>query len=118
MPEEIEVPTEHLHEAIDEEAEKHEHGEHHGHGHGGKKGGHAAKHTNWIPGVALSAAVMAVCAAIAALLAGHHANEGVLDQITASDRWAEFQAKGIKSSVLTTRSSSSPSCKRPPSPKI
>src|SRR5580704_8937616 len=98
MPEEIEVPTEHLNEALDEEAHKNDH-EHHGHG--GKKGGHAAKHTNWIPGVALSAAVMAVCAAIAALLAGHHANEGVLDQITASDRWAEFQAKGIKSAVLT-----------------
>jgi hypothetical protein len=97
MPEEIEVPTEHLHESLEEHAEEHAHDHPH------KKKHHGEKGPAWIPGVALSAAVMAVCAAIAALLAGHHANEGILDQITASDRWSLFQAKGIKASVLNTK---------------
>jgi hypothetical protein len=95
MPEEIEVPTEHLHEAMHEAA----------HGHGGPEGGHGGGHAggpaeaNWIPQVALSAAVVAVAAAIAALLAGHHANEAMLEQMQATDSWALYQAKGIKGAV-------------------
>lgn len=90
MPEEIEAPTEHLHETIHEEAHKGAHG---GGGLDGK----------WIQLVALSSALIAVLAAISSLLAGHHANEAMLEQIQASDQWSFFQAKGIKSTVLETR---------------
>jgi hypothetical protein len=84
MPDEIEVPTEHLHETLHEKAEQ-------------------EQGPPWIQGVALSAAIVAVLAAIAALLAGHHANEAMLEQMQANDIWAFYQAKSIKSSVLETR---------------
>ena len=90
MPEEIEVPTEQLHETMHE----HAHGEH-GHGEG--------KVPTWIARVALSAAVIAVLAAIAALFAGHTANEAMLEEMQATDQWAYFQAKGIKASVLQSK---------------
>jgi hypothetical protein len=83
MPEEIEVPTEHLHETLQEEAEKRE--------------------SSWIGRVALSSALTAVAAAIAALLAGHHANEAMLEQMQATDEWSFFQAKGIKQAVLESK---------------
>jgi hypothetical protein len=81
--EEIEVPTEHLHENINEHAE----------------------HTRerWIMMVALTAALLAVLAALSALMAGHHSNEATIDQIKASDQWAFYQAKGIKSAVLESK---------------
>src|SRR6266851_815146 len=89
MPEEIEVPVEHLHEAIHEEAHK-EHG-----------GGHAQGGGGFIMQVALSSALIAVCAAVSALMAGHYANEAMIEEIKASDTWAFYQAKGIKAAVLT-----------------
>jgi hypothetical protein len=88
MPEEIEVPTEHLHETLHEEA--------HGHGHGESP-------PSWVSQVALSAAVLAVTAAVAALLAGHHANEAMLEQMQATDQWALYQAKGIKGSLVANK---------------
>ena len=94
MPE-IEVPTEHLQEAI-HEAAHHEKGAAESHG-----GGHAGAH--WVSGVALSTALLAVVAAVAALLAGHHANEGVLEQIQASNRWSQYQSKSIKATVLQSK---------------
>ena len=81
--EEIEVPTEHLHEQLHESAEKNE--------------------ENWILKVALTAALLAVFAAITSLLAGHYANEAMIEQIRASDQWAYYQAKGIKSAVLENK---------------
>lgn len=78
MPEDMEVPTEHLHESIGEQAEK---------------GG-------WILVVALSAALLAVLAAVSSLLAGHHANEALIEQVQAADQWAYYQSKGIKAAVL------------------
>ena len=85
--EEMEVPTEKLHETIEEEVEeaieKKE-----------KKGGMA---------IAISTALMAVFAAMASLLAGHHADEAVIEQIRASDKWAFFQAKGIKDEIYLSR---------------
>lgn len=83
MPEEIEVPTEHLHEHME----------------------HAAEHSGakWIVFVALSSALLAVLAAGSALTAGHHANEAMIEQIQSSDQWAFFQAKGIKSAVLESK---------------
>lgn len=92
MPEEIEVPTEHLHESMHEAA----HGNAHGHTGGGPG-------SSWISQVALTAAVLAVTAAIAALLAGHHANEAMLEQMKATDQWAYYQAKGIKSSLIENK---------------
>ena len=57
----------------------------------------------WIMGVALTAAVLAVCAAIASLMAEHYANEAMIEQVQCSDQWNFYQAKGIKASVLMTK---------------
>ncbi len=65
----------------------------------------AAHHAqdNWITKVALFSALVAVAAAVAALLAGHHSNEAMISQIKASDSWSFFQAKGIKSAILQNK---------------
>jgi hypothetical protein len=81
--EDPEVPTEHLHEEM-------EHGAAHG-------------RAPWMMGVALSSALLAGFAAVCSLLAGHHANEAMVDQIQSSDRWAYYQAKGIKAAVLGSK---------------
>ena len=81
--EEAEIPLEHLQEEI------HHHAEHGG--------------APWISWVALSTAILAVLAAIAGLLSGHHANEAMMNQIEASDQWAFYQAKSIKASVLEAK---------------
>jgi hypothetical protein len=83
---EIEVPTEHLHEAIKEKAEAALKGIQH-------------KEKAWSLYVAISTALMAVLAAISSLFAGHHSNEALVDQIRASDQWAYYQAKGIKAEI-------------------
>jgi hypothetical protein len=80
--EEIEVPTEHLTEEINEKAE-----------------GLLEKKERWTFAVAISTAVMAVLAAIAGLLAGHHSNEALIEQIKSSDQWAFYQAKSIKEEI-------------------
>jgi hypothetical protein len=82
--EEPEVPTEHLHEEINERAE------------------HAGR-SHWTMGVALSSALLAGLAAVCSLLAGHHANEAMIEQIQSSDKWAYYQAKGIKAAVLGSK---------------
>ena len=76
--EDIEVPTEHLHEEINERAKE------------GK---------SWSLYLAISTAFMAVLAAIAGLMAGHYSNEALIEQIKASDQWAYYQAKGIKAEI-------------------
>jgi hypothetical protein len=76
--EEPEVPTEHLHEHIHEAMEE----------------SHSKK--RWSMYLAISTALMAVLAAISSLEAGHHSNEAMISQIKASDKWAYYQAKGIK----------------------
>jgi hypothetical protein len=81
--EEAEVPLENLHEEIHHSAE-----------HSGER---------WISGVALSTAILAALAAIAALLSGEHANEAMMSQIESSDRWSYYQAKSIKASVLDAK---------------
>jgi hypothetical protein len=83
MPEEIEAPTEKLHESIQEEAEK--------------------AREKWVLPVALSTAILAVFAAVCSLMAGHHANEALTEQIQASDQWSSYQAKGIKAAVLESK---------------
>jgi hypothetical protein len=83
--EEIEVPVDQAQEKIMEEAKE------------------ARQEYRWISWVALSSALLAVVAAVAALLAGHHANEALIEQIQSSDRWSYYQAKGIKASVLGSK---------------
>jgi hypothetical protein len=82
--EELEDPTESLHEHIHESA-------HHAQ--------HEGKDT-WVIFVALTTAIIAVMSAITSLLAAHHADESMLKQIHASDQWNYYQAKGIKTDVL------------------
>ena len=48
---------------------------------------------------AILSAFMAVFAAVAALFAGHYANEALIEQIQSSDAWGYYQAKGIKASI-------------------
>jgi hypothetical protein len=66
---------------------------------------HAAEHAKdvWVGRVALSSALLAGLAAVAALLAGHYSNEAMIEQIQASDHWSYYQAKGIKSAMLLSR---------------
>jgi hypothetical protein len=86
MPEGPEVETEKLHEAIHEELEKEESG--------------------FLRTIALTTALLAAFAAVAALRAGATVNEALVLkteatrlQAEASDQWAYFQAKGIKGAV-------------------
>src|SRR5437868_1476118 len=64
---------------------------------------HHAKE-RWVLGVALTAALLAGLAAIAASLSGHHESECVLDQIKASDKWSYYQAKSIKGMTVASES--------------
>jgi hypothetical protein len=84
--EEIEVPTEHLQDAIHEKAEEKMREE----------------KERWTLYVALSTAFMAVLAAIAGLLSGHQANEALIDQIKSSDQWNYYQSKSIKSEIAAS----------------
>jgi len=86
MPEEIEVDTDKLHEEIHEELER--------------EGGSMLKM------IALTTALFAALAAVAALRAGGTVNEALVMkteatrlQAEASDQWAAYQAKGIKSAI-------------------
>jgi hypothetical protein len=86
MPEGPEIETENLREEIHEEVER--------------EGGPFLKR------IALTTAILAVFAAIAALRAGATVNEALIErteatrlQAEASDQWAYYQAKGIKASV-------------------
>jgi hypothetical protein len=86
VPEEIEIDTDKLHEDIHEELER--------------EGGSLLKL------VALTTALFAALAAVAALRAGGTVNEALVMkteatrlQAEASDQWAAYQAKGIKSAI-------------------
>jgi hypothetical protein len=102
MPEAIEVDTERLHESIREELEK--------------DGG------SFLRKIALSTALLAVLAAVAALRAGATVNHALLLradatqlQSKASDQWAYYQAKGVKAAVQeSTRATWLAAGKEPP----
>src|SRR5664279_404065 len=86
MPEEPEIETDKLHEAIHEEMEK--------------------EGSGFLKRIALTTAVLAAFAAIAALQAGATVNEALVLkteatrlQAQASDQWAYYQAKGLKAAV-------------------
>jgi hypothetical protein len=97
------IETQELKEKLDEAHELA-----HGGGHGG---GHGDPKNAWIVQLSLSTALLAVLAAIAALESGDHANESmvkknesILNQTKASDQWAFYQAKGIKSAIYRSQS--------------
>src|SRR5262249_20735536 len=48
---------------------------------------------------AITAALLAVCAAVGSLLSGHAANQAILEQSQATDQWAYFQAKSTKQHI-------------------
>ena len=93
MPEGPEIETDKLHEAIHEEIEK--------------EGG------GFLKRIALTTAVLAAFAAIAALQAGATVNEALVLkteatrlQAQASDQWAYYQAKGLKAAVQAATAAS------------
>ena len=89
MPEEVEIDTDKLDEEIKEQLER--------------EGGSLLKT------IALTTALFAALAAVAALRAGGTVNEALVLkteatrlQAEASDQWAAYQAKGIKSAIQQT----------------
>jgi hypothetical protein len=68
--------------------------EHHHHDHG-----HAEEKGRPTMASAITAAVLAVCAAVGSLLSGHAANEGILKESQATDQWSYFQAKSTKQQI-------------------
>jgi hypothetical protein len=89
MPEEQEVETENLRETIHEEVER--------------------EGSAFLKRIALTTAIFAAFAAVAALQAGSTANEALALkteatrlQAEASDKWAYFQAQGIKAAINET----------------
>ncbi len=88
--EEIEVPIEKLQEDMHHQIE------------------HSHDSTGFMMKGALLSAILAVFAAISALMAGHYSNEALVEQLSASDSWAYYQAKGIKSSITEIKMMVSP----------
>jgi hypothetical protein len=80
--EDPEVPTEHLHEDLQE---------------------HGASTSGWTMRVALTAAIVSALAAVASLKSSHSANEAMIAQIESANQWSFFQSKSIKDSVLRTK---------------
>ena len=76
------------HEVIERTVEQHHHEHKHGH----------ARAELWSPTTvsAITAAVLAVLAAVGSLLSGHAANQAILKQSEASDQWAYYQSKSTK----------------------
>jgi hypothetical protein len=91
---EEDLETSELKEKIDEHVEHATHGEH-----GSPK---------WTRYLSVSTALVAVFAAIASLMSGSNSNEAILEksqamlnQSLASDQWAFYQAKSVKSAIAT-----------------
>ena len=104
MPEEIEVPLEHLHEKI---ADAHEEARAE---HLGEKGPSEKKeHADWTRSIAVVTAILAVVAAIGSLRAGLLVNEALVSKnneislrTQATDQWNYYQSKSIKSVIYAT----------------
>jgi hypothetical protein len=79
------------HEVIERAVEHHHH--EHEPGHAGSQPGSATTHS------AITAAVLAVLAAVGSLLSGHAANQAILKQSEASDKWAYYQSKSTKAHI-------------------
>ncbi len=76
------------HEWVERTAEEHHH----------RSAGPGEESARKVP--AITAAVLAVLAAIGSLMSGHAANEAILAQARATDQWAFYQAKGTKEHVV------------------
>jgi hypothetical protein len=53
--------------------------------------------------IALTTALIAALAAVTGYLAGERADESLVDQIHSSDSWSYYQAKSIKSALLSAK---------------
>jgi hypothetical protein len=89
MPEEPEVETKDLQEAIDELEEER------------AEVKAEAKRESWTKYVGLSTAILAVFAAIGSLQAGSLVNEAQIHQLRSSDKWNEYQASKEKGHIYT-----------------
>jgi len=105
VPEHPEIETDKLHETIQEKLEEH--------------GG------SFLRNVALTTAIFAAVAALSALQAGHTVNEALalkMDaarlETAASDQWAYYQAKGIKSAVAQASSAAWLAAGKTPPPEL
>jgi hypothetical protein len=105
MPDDPEVETERLHEAIHEELER--------------------EATTFLRRVAMTTAVLAALAAVAALLAGATVNEALVLkteaarlQTEASDTWAHYQAREIKAAIQEAERQTWLAAHRPPPAEI
>jgi hypothetical protein len=56
-------------------------------------------------GVALSTALFAAFAAVAALMAGGESNEAMVAQIESADHWSQYQAKSLKKNIVESTDS-------------
>jgi FtsZ-binding cell division protein ZapB len=65
---------------------------------GHKKADHKKEHA-WLNLIGLSTGILAAMAAIAAMQAGHLANEAMLTQVQAANQWNYFQSKSTKRHV-------------------
>ncbi len=79
------------HEVIERAVEHHHH--EHEPGHAASQDGSATTHS------AITAAGLAVLAAVGSLLSGHAANQAILKQSEASDKWAYYQSKSTKAHI-------------------
>lgn len=89
MPGHVEVETKNLQEAISELHEEHEELE------------QARARGKWLNYVGLTTALLAVFAAVGALQAATLVNQGLINQLKASDTWAEYQASREKDHLYT-----------------
>src|SRR5579859_2579834 len=89
MPDEPEVETKDLQEAIEELHEEREERE------------AAEKKAGWTKYVGLSTAILAVFAAVGALESGGLVNEAMMNQLASSDAWGEYQASREKEHMYT-----------------
>ncbi|HWD40169.1 MAG TPA: DUF4337 domain-containing protein [Fimbriimonas sp.] len=93
MADEIEVETKDLQETIEEIHKEREERE------------EEERRNQWTRYIALTTALLAAFAAVAALKSGSLANEGMVAQLQASDRWAQYQSSRTKVHLYTLASS-------------
>lgn len=68
-------------------------------------------------GVALSSALLAGFAAVTALLAGHHVNEAMIENIKASNQWSYYQSKSQKKNIVESKLEMLAALGKPEDPK-
>ncbi len=61
------------------------------------------KKEKWMNYLALSTVIFAVCATLSTFKGGGYGSKALLNQSNASDQWAFFQAKSIKSSLASNQ---------------